>query len=93
MVDAGLDPQAAIDAPRFRRAPGSPSGTPDRVWLERRLAPRAAALRRLGYHVACGPDWDPGTGFAHALARTGTVDERLLLGGADPRGEGLALGG
>jgi len=41
--------------------------------------------------LAVVDDWSWATGHAHALTADGAAD-RLYAGGADPRGDGLALG-
>ena len=89
LIDYGLDPQEAIERPRFLLGPFYPEDAPDTVHLESRL-PRAvvSALIRKGHAIRPAPELFTRTGQAHAVSfRDGT-----LLGGADPRGDGAALG-
>lgn len=84
LVDFGLNPQAALDAPRLRVLPGG------RLALEQGFDPEVAAtLERLGHPVSAGqpPEafgggqviWrDPGTG--------------VYIAGSDPRKDGQAVG-
>jgi gamma-glutamyltranspeptidase/glutathione hydrolase len=88
MTELGVDPQAAVEAPRFRLDPDAPDG----AWLEAGLARYAPALRRDGNRITVARGWDRATGFAQALAVSGKGPHRRLLGGADPRAEGVALG-
>jgi gamma-glutamyltranspeptidase / glutathione hydrolase len=80
-VDFGLDPQAAIDAPRAFAYDGE-------LRLERGI-PRAtaAALARLGHNVVpAGKPLGGGQMIVVDHARG------VLIGGSDPRKDGLALG-
>jgi len=89
LIDYGLDPQEAIERPRFLFGPFYPEDTPDTIHLESRL-PRAvvSALVRKGHAIRPAPEFFTRTGQAHAISfRDGT-----MLGGADPRGDGAALG-
>jgi len=89
LIDYGLDPQEAIERPRFLLGPFYPEDTPDTVHLESRV-PRtvASGLVRRGHAIRPAPDFFGRTGHAHVVSfRDGT-----LLGGADPRGDGVALG-
>jgi len=89
LLDYGLDPQEAIERPRFLLGPFYPEDTPDTIHLESRL-PRAvvSGLARKGHAIRPAPEFFTRTGHAHAVSfRDGT-----LLGGADPRGDGVALG-
>ena len=80
LVDDGLDPQAALDAPRFR-VDG------ELVHLEEGLWPDAERLERLGHRVVL--DRDLATfGGGQAILRQGSV----LVGGSDPRKDGYAAG-
>jgi gamma-glutamyltranspeptidase/glutathione hydrolase len=80
LVDLGLDPQAALDRPRFRLEG-------DTVYLEEGLWPRAEQIERAGYSVVL--DDDPiGFGGGQAILRTDTG----FAGGTDPRKDGLAAG-
>lgn len=87
LVDHGLDPQQAIEAPRWVAGGDDPRS----VALEGRFPAEAfAGLAARGHAVARGADWEPSFGHAQMILRD---DERgLLLGGADPRADGLALG-
>ncbi|MFF4810227.1 gamma-glutamyltransferase family protein [Micromonospora chersina] len=94
LIDHGLDPQQAASAPRFTVFPGSDAdvvGAPDELICESRLDERTLTeLRALGHPIRLVGPWDAG-GSALAI----TVDERLgcLAGGADPRQDGVAIGG
>jgi len=86
LADFGLNPQAALDRPRWQVVPGR--GGEDRVVLEPGI-PQATALilRDLGHRVEYG--MEPGYfGRGQVILRQGEV----LVGGSDPRAEGLALG-
>jgi gamma-glutamyltranspeptidase/glutathione hydrolase len=99
MLDLGMGPQAALDAPRFCIDGLDSNAGPAclrsaRVLLEEGLADEeaVAALRAMG-HVVEGPV----PGHARAVFGRGQVITRdkgsgVLCGGSDPRGDGLALG-
>jgi gamma-glutamyltranspeptidase/glutathione hydrolase len=80
-VDFGLDPQAALDAPRAFAQDGE-------LRLERGIARAAAeALARLGHKVtAAGKPLGGGQMVVVDHVRG------VLIGGSDPRKDGLALG-
>ena len=90
LADHALDPQEAIEAPRWL-AGGGPGDDPATVTLEARfpdatfagLAARGHAVRRTGA-------WDANFGHAQMILRDAQTG--LLRGGADPRADGLALG-
>ena len=79
VVDRGLDPQAALDAPRFRAAGGR------RVLLEPGLASEAEALRARGHdaEVAEAP-------HAFGVGQIILLDDDALVGGSDGRADGHA---
>ncbi|HEU0336833.1 MAG TPA: gamma-glutamyltransferase [Gaiellaceae bacterium] len=81
LVDDGLDPQAALDAARWRVEPGGA------VALEPGLAGEADALRGLGHDVHV-PDSPHGFGVGQAILRHGDA----WIAGSDPRGDGYAAG-
>ncbi len=80
LVDERLDPQAALDLPRFR-VDG------DAVHLEEGLWPQAGRLELLGYRVVPSPD-TPSFGGGQAIL----VEGETLVGGSDPRKDGYAAG-
>lgn len=81
MVDFGMDPQAAIDAPRSFPQEG-------RLDLERgHDAGLAAALEALGHNVAV-----PETPLGGAQAILVDRARGILIGASDPRKDGCALG-
>ncbi|HUF90897.1 MAG TPA: gamma-glutamyltransferase family protein [Candidatus Limnocylindria bacterium] len=89
MVDLGLGPQAAVEAPRwlFGRTWGEPSRS---LRLESRFdAQVAASLRTRGHDVQMLDAWSDLVGHAQAIA----VDPDGLRAGSDPRADGAALGG
>jgi gamma-glutamyltranspeptidase/glutathione hydrolase len=79
LVDDGLDPQAAIDRPRFRVRD-------DEVHLEEGLWRRARKLEDLGFKVV--KSTEPDFGGAQAILVQGDG----LIGGSDPRKDGYAAG-
>jgi gamma-glutamyltranspeptidase/glutathione hydrolase len=80
LVDDGLDPQAALDRPRFR-VDG------DLLRLEEGLWERDADLEPLGYHTVRETDTS-GFGGGQAILVQGDA----LVGGSDPRKDGYAAG-
>ena len=89
LLDYGLDPQEAVERPRFLVGPFYPEDAADTIHLESRLPKKVmAALTRKGHAIRPAPEFFTRTGHAHAISfRDGT-----MLGGADPRGDGAALG-
>ena len=80
LVDDGLDPQAALDRPRFRV-------DDDHVLLERGLWDRAGDLERAGIATVCETD-TLRFGGGQAILRVGDA----LVGGSDSRKDGIAAG-
>jgi gamma-glutamyltranspeptidase/glutathione hydrolase len=80
LVDDGLDPQAALDRPRFK-VDG------DLVQLEEGLWSEAEELERLGHTIVRETDVGMFGGGQIIL-----VDEEALVGGSDPRKDGYAAG-
>ena len=92
----GMEPQAAIEAPRFATYsyPGSfepHDYHPDELRIERRLAARIGdALAGKGHTVVTWPDWTWRAGGVCTI----TIDPAsgVLAAGADPRRMGYAIG-
>jgi gamma-glutamyltranspeptidase/glutathione hydrolase len=87
MLDHGMNPQAALDAPRLSLRPGTADGA---VHLEPEIAVETmSALARMGHEVVPSTDrFSFGTG--HAIVRD--RETGVLWGGADPRADGAAVG-
>jgi gamma-glutamyltranspeptidase/glutathione hydrolase len=81
IVDHGLDPQEAIDAPRLMSYPVD-------LLVERGVPARARADLAARGHALIEPEGPLGGGQAIAVDRRRGV----LIGGSDPRKDGLALG-
>ncbi len=87
MVDHGLDPQAALDAPRFRV---DERGGP-RVAVETAVPLKTRrALAALGHQVVPETTFDPGFGGGQIIAFD--AETGVLWGGSDPRKDGCAVG-
>jgi gamma-glutamyltranspeptidase/glutathione hydrolase len=89
LVDDALDPQSALDRPRFCIQPAAASGT---VALEAGLpATLVDGLRARGHPLQPGLD-----GYDRAVFGRGQIIRRMpdgvLWGGSDPRADGCALG-
>ncbi len=89
LVDDGLDPQAALDRPRFCLSEARPSG---RVELEEGIpVPVMARLAQMGHSVV------PVAGYARSAFGRGQIilrdpESGVLIGGSDPRADGQAVG-
>jgi gamma-glutamyltranspeptidase len=90
IVDFGYDVQQAIEAPRWLM--GRTWGTPSRnLSLEGRIGDEVVReLKRRGQPVQMVTDWNDNMGHAHAIRVN--REQGFLEGGADPRGDGAALG-
>jgi gamma-glutamyltranspeptidase/glutathione hydrolase len=90
LLDFGMDPQEAVDAPRWSSFPGANPHTvsqPYVLTLDERFPPETAAeLERRGHTVTRGPV-NGAVQLIQVDAETG-----VLLGGSDPRAGGLAAG-
>ena len=89
VLDYGLDIQEAIERPRFIIGAYLPGEPTEVTHVEARVpAPVLAALEARGHPVKAAPEFFSKVGHAHGVE----LREGTLLGGADPRGDGAALG-
>jgi gamma-glutamyltranspeptidase/glutathione hydrolase len=96
MIDRGMNPQQAIDAPRVRVLDGR------RVAVEPSFPPEVMSrLASLGHEIISGEeppiDWMEPHDFAHSFmgsAQAIVIDPTFgtLCGGSDPRLDGVAIG-
>lgn len=89
LMDDGLDPQAALDRPRFCIQPANAAGV---VSLETGVPPQVVTeLERRGHRLQPNV-----SGYARALFGRGQIIRRdpegVLWGGSDPRADGCAVG-
>ena len=91
LLDHGMSPQEAIEAPRWRSFPGTDPVSlrrPYEVQVEADMSEETVtALRRLGHIMRVLP-WGGTGGAMQIIAREGDV----CYGGTDPRTEGVVLG-
>ena len=96
MIEFGLDPQEAVEAPRFYTYsfPASqtpPAYNPGLMRIEKRVALGVfESLRERGHTVEAHPEWWEGACLYGAIVRDPVSG--VLQGGADPRGEAYAVG-
>ena len=89
LLDYGMDVQEAIERPRFLIGAFLPDDPGDTIWIESRVGARVVSgLARRGHQVKAGTEFLNREGHAHGIAFHGDT----LMGGADPRGDGVALG-
>ncbi len=83
-IDAGMNVQEAIEAPRFRHYDNG------MLLLENRFPERMREdLARRGHRVHIAPDWHNAVGGGQGIQFT---EHGTMLGGADPRRDGVAMG-
>ncbi len=88
LVEDGLDPQAALDRPRFRVKPGDPAG---HVRLEEGISPDVmAGLQAMGHPVEMVSGMDR-TMFGRGQVICRNPQSGVLCGGSDPRADGCAM--
>jgi gamma-glutamyltranspeptidase/glutathione hydrolase len=89
LLDYGMDPQEAIERPRFLIGAFLPDEPADVTRVEGRVPRRVlTALQRRGHQLRVEPDFAYRMGHAQAIV----MRNATLMGGADPRGDGAALG-
>ncbi|MHB8568529.1 MAG: gamma-glutamyltransferase [Nitrososphaerales archaeon] len=90
VLDFGTDIQQAIEDPRWTKQ-GTIYESMDEIHFESRYSSKTISeLKRLGYVIKMEQALWPSSGHAQGI----TIDSEsgVLTGGADPRGDGLALG-
>jgi len=90
LLDYGMEIQEAIERPRFVYGRIDPDDTDtDAARIESRVPAEVRdGLTRRGHAVVPVSDWFLRTGHAHGI----TFRDGTLAGGADPRGDGAAIG-
>lgn len=84
MIDHGMSLEEAVDSPRIG------DDQTDLVIYESRIAPQTIeALRQMGHPVFAYDDWHRIMGSVNGCA---ILEDGTLVGAADPRRDGLALG-
>lgn len=84
-LEFGMSVQEALEAPRFRVLGGRRIGMEDRIPIEARQG-----LLARGHEVGSYGQWSTEVGGGHAIAHN--PDTGVLMGGADPRRDGYAIG-
>jgi gamma-glutamyltranspeptidase / glutathione hydrolase len=91
LLDLGMDPQAAVEAPRWSHQPGTPprENLPEQLRMEDGFSSDVIeALRRKGHKVAVVDRWS----FGSAKVIVRDSDTGTWMAGADPRREAYAIG-
>ena len=89
IVDFGFSPQEAVEAPRWIQGRNLGSQTSE-LKIEGRLVRFADELKQRGHQVNVQPDYTDVVGHAGVIAID--PETQVRSGGADPRGDGLAIG-
>jgi len=88
ILDAGMDVQQALDAPRWFSGALIAEHGPEPLLMENRFpAELCAGLEAMGHEVVPLGPWEAVMGHAQAIMLR---DDGVLAGGADPRGDGIA---
>jgi len=99
ILDLGMDPQSALDAPRFcvdkaDSTVGAASVASSHVFLEEGVDTEAAEkLRAMGHEVVGGLVEGQGrTVFGRGQVIWRDLESGVLVGASDPRNDGCAMG-
>jgi gamma-glutamyltranspeptidase / glutathione hydrolase len=93
LLDFGMHPQEAVERPRFVQGRMRVTDPEDRLRVEARVPVEMQdGLRRRGHTLDVVADRAVTMGHAHVLTVRRDADGWLFAGGADPRGDGIALG-
>jgi gamma-glutamyltranspeptidase/glutathione hydrolase len=91
VVDHGLNPQEAVEAPRWCMGGTTPETPADILHLEARFMPDVfRGLEARGFKVQSVAPVDDMMGTAACIAAD--REHGCFIGGADPRGDGAAIG-
>lgn len=86
VLDYGMNIQAGIEAPRFRLASEGTGAS-----IESRVSNSVlGALEKRGHDIVRLPDWSPIVGGAQGIVVD--AESGAMMGGADPRRDGYAIG-
>jgi gamma-glutamyltranspeptidase/glutathione hydrolase len=91
LVDLQMDPQSAVEAPRWSHQPGTPprDQLPEALRMEQGFDPQTLeALRKRGHKVSVVDRWS----FGSAKIIVRNPEDGCWMAGADPRRLGYALG-
>lgn len=91
LLDRRMDPQTAIELPRWSHRPGTPPrlDVPEELRVEKGIPPKVRqGLKAKGHKVKVLGQWQ--FGGAELIVRDPTTG--TLMAGADPRREGYAIG-
>jgi gamma-glutamyltranspeptidase/glutathione hydrolase len=91
LVDFGMEPQEAVEAPRWLSGQATPEDVFHVLRIEDRIGPDVVdGLRERGHDVLLTEPWAHMMGHAHMIQ----IDRQrgILKGGSDPRADGAALG-
>jgi gamma-glutamyltranspeptidase/glutathione hydrolase len=91
ILDLGMDPQAAVEEPRWSHQPGTPprDQLPEQLRMEADFDPQVIdGLSRHGHKVSVVDRWSFGS--AKVIVKDGNTG--TWMAGADPRREAYALG-
>ncbi len=91
MIDHGMNPQEAIEAPRWVAGPDTAEDPVNLLKLEPEFGEDVADdLRSRGHEIRWTPSFSSAMGHAQAIRVN--WEHGVLIGGADPRANGYALG-
>lgn len=89
LFDYGMDIQTAIEAPRWAHDIADAVAPQNELFVEARFGEKVLAeLVRRGHKVRVMDAYDPRAGNAQGIV----IEQGVYMGGADPRGDGVAIG-